>query len=457
MSISLIVQPSFTIGAFTFNNVVLSAGNDNIFTVSGSTLNASNVFQYKFLADIYVNGVLQVTLKSFPDPLYGIGVFNTRNILNSFISFDFFASPPSVPSAIFNACPNSSCRAVLVFGEEYISGSTFIQNRNLISGTTSIYVNASQAFPDEINTPFISNTGTNQFLTSRLGNLTFVAKPTQSNAVVYNTYLNQRQPLYFISNLSNTSGTTSGTTLTVTEFTNAVTVTTYDINGNTVGSYRITNTVSGATDVVQVEAGYTELNAITVSGSTVQVVSGVLPMFTASVVYYSITRNTIDTLGNNALSSPKMFFKPVSDCGRFAGGAYDISWLNEYGGFNTWLFNKKNETTQNVTRQSYKKIQGKLQSTGAYTLTTNSRSEVPYYTVMKDTIVMNTDFLSDTDVLYLKTLISSPVVYMTDQNGLTTSIVIKQDSYRINKKVNQKIYSLEMTVEQSYNDYRQLL
>jgi hypothetical protein len=70
---------------------------------------------------------------------------------------------------------------------------------------------------------------------------------------------------------------------------------------------------------------------------------------------------------------------------------------------------------------------------------------------------MNSDLLSDADVLYLKGLFSSPVVYMADQSGLLTSITIVDDSYLIRKKVNTKIYSLQMSVKQSYNDYRQTL
>lgn len=461
MSLSVIVQPVAVpalVSTSTWPVSILAAGNDNVTTISGTTLGAANVFEYKYIADVYVNGILQVTLKAFPDPSFGIGVFNMRNVLTSFMSFDFFPNAPSPVSNIFQPCPNSSVRAQLVFGEEYVSGSTFIQNRNITSGNTNIYINASLGYTDEINTNLFGNFALGQnagFLTSRSGINFGTFDPVQNQKNAFNTYTNQREVVYFLGNGNFVTGGTSAQTYQQT----SIQISTYDILGNNIGKYFLLNPLSGTTDIVMADIGYAALNSITVSGTTVQVVTGTLPMMNASVAYYFawLHYGTNHVFSSSAFARILYYYHPQVDCGRFAAGAYTITWLNEYGGFNTWLFNKKNETTQNIQRQSYKKVQGKVNANGSYTLNTNSRSEVPYYTVLKDSIVMHTDFITDADVLYLKTLISSPAVYMTDQNGLVTSIVIKDDSYRINKKVNQKIYALEMTVEQSYNDYRQLL
>lgn len=441
MSISLIQDTGST---------VLSAGNDNISTVSGTTLGGPNVFDYKFIADIYVNGVLQVTLKSFPDPTYGFGVFNTRNILNSFMSFDFFPNAPSPASALFTACPNSSARVKLIYGEEYTSGSTFVQNRNLISGNTSVYVNASQSYTDQI-VSGMSNYSFNTsgfWLSERLTSSTFISNPTSASSIVYDTFTNQKEPLYFLSNQTFTSGSTG--------FVYGIQIQTYNAAGSQIGRYVISNTVSGTTDVVCFNASYSAIASISASGSTVQVQLGTFPIFGPLVVYYRVSKLIVTGVGGG-VATASMIYRPQVDCGRTAPGAYNLVWLNTLGGFNSWLFNKKNETTQTKETQTYKRTQGAIQSNGSYTLNTYSRNQQPYYTVLQDEIVMNTDLLTDAQVLYLKTLFSSPVVYMIDQAGLITSVVVNTNDYRIRKKINQKIYALELKVKQSYNDYRQIL
>src|SRR5271156_2446953 len=116
MSYSIIQQPLITsLGS------LVSAGNDSVYTVSGDTYIAPNVTDYKFIADVYVNGVLQTTLKAFPDPNYGFGVFNLKNIIPNFVSIDFLYVEDD---QTFHNCPNSSADVYIEFGEEYTIGSS---------------------------------------------------------------------------------------------------------------------------------------------------------------------------------------------------------------------------------------------------------------------------------------------------------------------------------------------
>lgn len=431
---------------------LLSAGNDNVSTLSGDTYGGPNVFEYRYVADVYVNGILSVTLKSFPDPVYGFGVFNLRNIAPSFVGTDFFPTDET-PMNIYRNCPNSSARISLSFGEEYVSGTTFVQTRDVISGNTAIYINASLGFTDQesINLadymPNVFNSPPVKYLVgkNRASDIFFLGVNPQFPA-----YKTQRQFLYYLNNKINGGGIGG---VGISSF---ASIFTYDANANLIGQYQVANPfasleISGSTDVGALAVGYPQIAALT--GGDYIVISGPPTIFGNGEAYYLFSI-TIDPSGPS-FEYPS--FVILDDCGRTANTAYNISWLNEFGGFNSWLFNKKNETTQGKTVQKYKKPYGKLNADGSFSINTYDVNNQPFFTVLQDSIVMNTDLLTDNDVLYLKTLISSPMVFMQDQNGLLTAITVEDDSYRINKKVNQKIYSLQMNVKQSYNDYRQNL
>jgi hypothetical protein len=489
MSITILQQPV---------SRLLSAGNDNIYTVSGNTLGAANVFDYMFVADLYVSGVLEVTLKAFPDPTYGFGVFNLRDVAQAYLGYDFFDDANDIPNCLSYQCPNTGKQMQFCFGEQYTSGSTFVNNRLVTSGNAEIVINASLSFPEQseyslqgslINRQSFSNTTT--IIPSVLsdkplnpGNNAGGFLKIGGNLLInwnFKGYTNLRQWQYIVidkdSLLTHFSPAAAFQVL--------VEVNTYDANGvnleEYIAPYPYTLNpsvvpISGVTSYVwAVYTGYPQLVSVT-SGVTFTtnptypvMLSNPLAAYYVMTIFVQMGGSTLVrpngpfTVGPSMVdpvyTNPQYYglYQIMRDCGRFATTAYSIYWLNEVGGFNSWLFNKKNETTQNKQTQSFKRIPGKLQPNGSYTLNTYDGQNEPYFTVLQDTIEMTTDFLTDDEALYLKGLVSSPVVYMEDQNGLTTRIIIDQNSYRINKKVNQKIYTFKMNISQSYNDYRQTL
>lgn len=420
--------------------ILLSAGNDNIFCVSGNTIGAPNVFEYKYICDVFVNGVLQVTLKSFPDPQYNVGVFNIKNVINSFLGTDYFG----FTSVVYNQCPNSSCRVFFEFGEEFMSGSTFVQNRDVNDTGTYIFVNSSIATAINIDSggmhQYFPDGGSVSYLDGRAnqGMVNF------GGGLIFPQYINQYRFLYFVNNTQTGNNANTGVTLNIF---------TFDADDNEIGQYRITSPYdfSTANDVQAIN-----VNSSILSDSAYTVISGPGTMFGNGETYY-IANLLGDGDGNCQWSFVQLNIS--EDCGRFADQSYYIDWLNESGGFSSWLFNKKNETTQTKQVQKYKKIPGKLTAGGEFNLLTSDRNQQAYFTVLQDQTIMFSDFLSDLDVLYLKSLVSSPMVFIRSnaQSGLTTSATIEDNSYKINKRVNQKIYSLQLTVNQSFNDYRQQL
>jgi hypothetical protein len=443
MSLDILFQPNPT------NITVLqSAGNDSIYSVSGDTYLSPNTTGYKFTADVYVNGVLETTLKSFPDPVYGYGLFNLNKIAPNFLTTDFIFEESS-PEALFHNCPNSSAKIQLVFGEEYTlgspTGSTFVQNKNIASSNASIYINSSLSFTDQEiinlqNYLLVEDSGGTLFLQ----NNPYTNIPSEGPILAFTAFQNQRRFLYFANNNSD-SITGSGTV-------KYMFITTLAPNGSQIGNYKLISpfTNATATDIQSIEVGYPQLAALTPGHYTV--IGGPTNIFGNGEVAY-----TIVLLGNTSDGGEmeQIYFTIASDCGKYASTAYTVHWLNAFGGFDSWLFNKKNEITQNKQASTYKKTYGTLNSDGSYTINTWDRNSVQYYTKLQNSININTDFLTDAEVLYLEGLFSSPVVYIEDQTGLLQSVIVKPNSYVINKVVNKRIYSLSLTVEPASQSFRQ--
>jgi hypothetical protein len=100
MSLTIISQPTASL---------LSAGNNNFYVCSGTTVAVSGVTEYKYKADLFVNSGYACTLTAFPEPSTSFGVFNLLNIANSFVTYDFPVSgSTTITVPIFNQCPHSS-------------------------------------------------------------------------------------------------------------------------------------------------------------------------------------------------------------------------------------------------------------------------------------------------------------------------------------------------------------
>lgn len=132
---TIIQQPS---------GLLQSANNDSVFVITGSSGYTSSVFDFKYLADVMVDGKRTCTLTTFPDPAYGFGVFNLRNIIPNFVSFDFIPTLKNDSASIFYMASNSAANVYLSFGREFIYNNVFTQSRGEITSSMFSYINSSK-------------------------------------------------------------------------------------------------------------------------------------------------------------------------------------------------------------------------------------------------------------------------------------------------------------------------
>ncbi len=403
------------------DNSLNSANNDLYFVISGSTQATTGITDYKYIADVYVNSELVCTLKSFPDPSLGFGVFNMRNVTSSFLKNGIEINNTT---DTFFEVDDGACEALLKFGEEYLDPSgIFVSSRNIVNSNSINFINASVDFTEQ-NNDFEPYNLQSSFDTKRFLN----------TETVFKTWPDIQQYLYYYIN-------SSPSTIRLSVFT-------FSNNGSSLGSYNVGNFTPTDKTLGYTSLGYSHLKNL-VSGTDYEVNWGNSIMINDSVAYY-----TVQLFSGTPFTTQTLRFNIVNNCSKFQ--KYNVYWLNRYGGFNSWQFDKKSIEKATKTQAEYKKVYGTLSSDGTYNVNTYDRNAQVYYTSLENSLSLSTDFLSDAEVIYLKDLFSSPVIYIQNQAGLIVSASVTDSDYVLNKRVNKKIFSLILNFKLAYNDYRQL-
>jgi len=126
MSITSLINPSGEISVQ--DDLWHIASSDN----SGQT-------DFKFVFDVFVNGLQLVRTKVFPDPTNGKGYFNASNVVRNEITFDWFTPVSSVQPEYLLSQPSTSGQIAQTYnirvGEDY-SGITTL---NMASGNVKAY------------------------------------------------------------------------------------------------------------------------------------------------------------------------------------------------------------------------------------------------------------------------------------------------------------------------------
>jgi hypothetical protein len=141
-----------------------------------------------------------------------------------------------------------------------------------------------------------------------------------------------------------------------------------------------------------------------------------------------------------------------------------LHFLNAVGGFESFLFSGVNRINTNIERQSINKL-------GLITKTTNLVSPPPfplpytdvaiarqidntlgegkinYSNTMTHKMKLVSDYISETDFLWLRELLASPQVYaQIDNNSLMIPITIETSDWAEKKRGADKIFNLEIDI-----------
>jgi len=166
----------------------------------------------------------------------------------------------------------------------------------------------------------------------------------------------------------------------------------------------------------------------------------------AAAVYYRV--NGQNTSGSGAITYFSKTFIIDKTCQKY--NPIRLHWLNNLGGFDAFTFTKVSRNFTDIERKMFKKFQ-------PLNYAKTFRAKTDYYTKFTDTIQINSDGLTDAEWIGLKELVLSPVVMM-EYGATYIPVNIKETNYEEKQYVNDRqLSSLQLTIEYTFDNYRQSL
>lgn len=322
-------------------------------------------------------------LTAFPHPDNNRGIFNIGQIVRSYINLNF-----NPTANVLEAQELESTEFWLSvqckFGEEV----DYVLTTDLTVDSARVYFNHYNA---RINNGLTS-------ILSAFTNKPVTHRPTQTNVLL-------DQDEVFIPYYPTTN---SAFNVVITAYPGATTQT-------------LVVTPAAANNLQQLNVGPTAINAF----STVTI--------TDSTTYYTVSFNGILYL-----------FNLIDEC---KYEPYTLHFLNQFGGFESFIFPKVSRKSNDIERKSFGKQKYRVDGSGVVS-TYNSKkvyneTSVNYSTTFTEKLVLNSDLLTDDLYQWLGELVRSPLVYL-QEGEYFTPVTIAASNYDYRKTVNDKLTSLRL-------------
>ena len=131
-------------------------------------------------------------------------------------------------------------------------------------------------------------------------------------------------------------------------------------------------------------------------------------------------------------------------------GNIELTFIDRLGSYIPANFELQSFRQMDIQRDEYQKILGGFNGTG-WGYNSTDRGRVNINTTVKNQLTLNSNWLTEEEVNYLKELYSSADVYITE-NGQLWPVIVKSNSYRIVTKKNKKNIKIEIVIEYANND-----
>jgi hypothetical protein len=405
MSVSILQSPA----AYT------PAYNDNVFVVTSDHVNSEANFKY--IADVIVNGQT-FRLSVYPHPTYKTGVFNIGRIVENYITNTL------TTDASFQENVGSLVGYTVQFGEEFglsSSGTTVYSNQTSSSKTVWSGVIDFLPYSSYSYTNYVSGSSAANVLTS-----------APSSGVIRD---NEKA---WLSVLNESSGTIY-----------YAKIQTYDSSSNLIQTVRVKNNYQALTSTnsafVRFSTGTDNLNDIPSSG----VITGSLPIITASVARYSVV---FETFAGTAKTNT-YWYTVDNTCTK--NNTYRFHFLNKLGGWDSFTFIRADKKKLNITRSSYKTNQSDMLTSTTYGYTAKSPNMIDYNIKLTESIRVQSDWISESTCDWLSELYTSPQVYVEDSTYGFVAVNILNNTYDFKQEATDKLFNIEIEFRYSYDQYRQ--
>ena len=129
---------------------------------------------------------------------------------------------------------------------------------------------------------------------------------------------------------------------------------------------------------------------------------------------------------------------------------YTVHFLNQFGGLESFLFNKPSKTTYDYEKKEYRQLPYRIHSIyGVVTLLDGvqmNEQRTVFASQISEKLKLQTDFVSDTDYKFLAQLVASPLV-MIGEGGILYPVIISDTNYEVKQYLTDKLTTLSINVE----------
>jgi hypothetical protein len=402
--ITINVQPS----------TIRPAYNELIYIVDSDKKAEAN---FSYVADVYLNNVKVDRLKVPAHPTFGRGVFDVSETVKDYIVSNFeYDAQAIIPSS----------------GSVFVLGVKFGEEYGLSTSGTVIYPELATATLRQVFNGVFDPLEIDDY-TGALYSTLNTSSRFLTNKTVRHIYKNEKDFLYMINRTADELY--------------SVRVTVQNEGNPFDDVYLVRNFYSFFTtfqDLKQViiPSGF---NLNDIPGGHVTAVVGTLPILKSTAISYQIecvnsTPSAISQMANFTVSNY---------CGKY--DKTRLFFLNKLGGYDGFTFTKRSRFSSNIERETYKQNKGRLTSHTVWNSLVANREETIYATNIDDTIVLNSEYLSSGDVVWLEEMVTSPDVRM--EIG-TKCIPVNVINSQFERKGYDKLYSLKLEVKPSYKRRR---
>lgn len=335
---------------------------------------------YKYIAQIYVNGDLIATLRKVPNPVTNIGIFNIAQAVRSYLMATF--TPTSNLQSFELGVDQFYIELQVKFGEEYSYTSTY----EIVSSATIKVYNNYNTRPGN-NTLFL-------FADNVISNVPTTIK-------VY-----PGQEFAFIGWLPTTTG--------------AIDI---DVTTSLGGTYSTSVTPSAAFNAQILNVAPAALNAASPG------------LITSADVWYDVDIE-------DATYRVYLVCEPKYE-------VFDIHFLNQYGSYDSKLFNKVSRKVYNIQKSSFGVLPYTVDSTGVVSYSNGSvynESQHTYASLYTEKLTLNSDILTDSEYQWLYEMIVSTQVFV-NVDGYLTPCNITDNNYEPKKRINDQLTNLVINIE----------
>lgn len=188
-----------------------------------------------------------------------------------------------------------------------------------------------------------------------------------------------------------------------------------------------------------------------VSGSELNYTSAQTPCIDADVEYYSVT--LYDSKSNPLTET--LYFDIECECTWET--PYRLCFLNSLGGYDFYNFNWNSKKTSSYEKSYFKRKAWTWDGT-AISYGSHNRGKVQYSTIGTDKLQLTSGWITEEESTWLEELISSPDVYLVDNNtGVLTAVTVTDTQYDYKTLEYDQLFNLTVNLEFAHNRYRQSL